>query len=332
MANPRSTAHRIIKKAIRTRAPQKQGFLTHVKNFLQKLWSTQYTLTEKLPSKSAILRTSLKELIIYLIFLTTTCILALNMTNATYFHYNSIMQKLFLDTAGPNGIKFPAVNTIEHFWSYIDENGPLLNGLYWTKWYNEENLEIDDQNRIFYENKLLGVPRLRQLRVKDGSCHIHPDFQDKVSHCFGDYTEAEKETLPYGDVSSPAFNFQSAEILKGSDHLSIYSTKIFKKYDGSGYVQDLNLTKWESKILIDDLKTSKWVDRQTRAVFVDFTVYNANANLFCTARLLFEFPASGGVRPSSEFRVVKMTEIDDENRQFMIYLEYVFLLGLAKKC
>ena len=48
------------------------------------------------------------------------------------------------------------------------------------------------------------------------------------------------------------------------------------------------------------------MSRATRAVFVDFAVYNANINLFCVVKLIFEFPATGGVIPSQEFMTVKL--------------------------
>lgn len=35
---------------------------------------------------------------------------------------------------------------------------------------------------------------------------------------------------------------------------------------------------------MDHLFEKLWVDRGTRAVFVDFSVYNANINLFCVIR------------------------------------------------
>ena len=44
---------------------------------------------------------------------------------------------------------------------------------------------------------------------------------------------------------------------------------------------------------IAELKKNLWVGRATRAVFIDFTVYNANVNLFCVITLVFEFPATG---------------------------------------
>ena len=53
---------------------------------------------------------------------------------------------------------------------------PLMDGLYWEKWYNDRNVSTDELGYIFYENKLLGVPRMRQLKVRttasSGRLHI----------------------------------------------------------------------------------------------------------------------------------------------------------------
>ena len=94
-------------------------------------------------------------------------------------------------------------------------------------------------------------------------------------------------------------------------------------YGGGGAVQNLNSRKNETYALIHELKARKitiisllclilvfqeslWVSRATRAVFVDFAVYNANINLFCVVKLIFEFPATGGVIASSEYMTVKL--------------------------
>jgi len=55
-------------------------------------------------------------------------------------------------------------------------------------------------------------------------------------------------------------------------------------YGGGGFTQVLPMTKDEAKVVIQYLKDNLWIDRGTRAVFVDFTVYNANINLFCVVR------------------------------------------------
>ena len=40
-----------------------------------------------------------------------------------------------------------------------------MDGLYWETWYNNKAIDKDDLGYIYYENKLLGVPRIRQLKV-----------------------------------------------------------------------------------------------------------------------------------------------------------------------
>ena len=44
-------------------------------------------------------------------------------------------------------------------------NGPILDGLFNQQWYNGENLTGDQYGYVLFENKILGLPRLRQLRV-----------------------------------------------------------------------------------------------------------------------------------------------------------------------
>jgi len=44
------------------------------------------------------------------------------------------------------------------------------------------------------------------------------------------------------------------------------------------------MTKADSLDIISTLKEYRWLDRGTRALFIDFTVYNANINLFCVIK------------------------------------------------
>ena len=52
-------------------------------------------------------------------------------------------------------------------------------------------------------------------------------------------------------------------------------------YSGAGSIQDLHSLKNESLAIIQELKEGLWIGRGTRFVAIDFTVYNANINLFC---------------------------------------------------
>ena len=76
-------------------------------------------------------------------------------------------------------------------------------------------------------------------------------------------------------------------------------------YTGGGQVQNLHYQRNVSEAIIAELKKNKWIDRGTRFVSVDFTVYNANLNLFAVIKLAFEFPATGGIVPSQDIEILR---------------------------
>lgn len=97
-------------------------------------------------------------------------------------------------------------------------------------------------------------------------------------------------------------------------------------YRGGGYNTDLSSSAEEAYSVINYLKSHQWVDKYTRAVFVEFTVYNANSNLYCVANLLLEFTAAGGVLP---FIQLLSTRIDRYVGNFLIFVlicEVTFVL------
>lgn len=73
--------------------------------------------------------------------------------------------------------------------------------------------------------------------------------------------------------------YTSEKDLNGSSHWGMIAT-----YSGAGYYLDLSRTREETAAQIASLKKNVWLDRGTRAIFIDFSVYNANINLFCVIR------------------------------------------------
>lgn len=82
--------------------------------------------------------------------------------------------------------------------------GPLLDGLYWTKWYNNQSLNSGDQSFIYYENMLLGVPRMRQIKIMNNSCNVHDDFKDEIMGCFDVYNEKKEDDFSFGLINGTA--------------------------------------------------------------------------------------------------------------------------------
>ena len=73
-----------------------------------------------------------------------------------------------------------------------------MNGLYWEKYYNGDPINDTDAGYIFYENKLLGVPRIRQLKVRNDSCQVHRDFAEDITECFSNYDPNLEDKEVYG--------------------------------------------------------------------------------------------------------------------------------------
>ncbi len=83
----------------------------------------------------------------------------------------------------------------------------------------------------------------------------------------------------YFYVSNYRFYYQKSNIVNAPIISGQVST-----YGGGGYVKSLAINKADSGAILDSLKLQGWIDRGTRVVFLDFTVYNANINLFCQIR------------------------------------------------
>lgn len=70
------------------------------------------------------------------------------------------------------------------------------------------------------------------------------------------------------------------------------TTKQFLNTNRDIYNFPAPLTLFLGRVL-QHLYDNTWIDVYTQAVFVEFTVYNANVNLFCIVTLMFETTATG---------------------------------------
>ena len=75
---------------------------------------------------------------------------------------------------------------------------------------------------------------------------------------------------------------------------------------------------------MDTLKQQRWLTRGTRALFVDYAVYNGNVNLFNIGRFILEFPATGGVLPTYRLLTLKFIRYVTSFDYFILFCELVF--------
>uniref|UniRef100_A0A8C2IPV7 Polycystin-2 n=1 Tax=Cyprinus carpio TaxID=7962 RepID=A0A8C2IPV7_CYPCA len=283
------------------------------------LWDTRL-LGESNSNREMYLKTVLREMITYILFLVTLCILTYGMVSTNMYYYTKVMSQLFLDTplTSREPTTFKTLSTMEDFWKFTE--GPFLDGMYWEFWYNSKRLP-ENQSLIYYENLLLGVPRLRQLKVHNESCSVHEGLRDEVYDCYSVYSPANEDKSPFGPKNGTAWRYAEESSLGESSYWGQVST-----YGGGGYYQDLSRTREKSANQLQELKNNLWLDRGTRAVFLDFSIYNGNVNLFCIVRLLVEFPATGGAVTSWQFQTVRLIRYVSSWDYFVGMCEVAFCL------
>ena len=175
------------------------------------------------------------------------------------------------------------------------------------------------------------------MRVNHTSCDIHPDMSSEIKDCFAEYSIDAASSAAFGpganygvNDSWPPNSQRRAWIFSSAADLASSSS------DGgdAGFIQDLTSAKSKTEFILADLKANNWLDRATRFLFIDFTVYNANVNLFCQIRLRADFPPTGGVLTFSSFRTVDLIRLHATPLEtfvitcqvmFCIFIIYYFL-------
>ncbi|ELK03057.1 Polycystic kidney disease 2-like 2 protein [Pteropus alecto] len=269
------------------------------------------------------IKTTLQELLLYFIFLINLCILTFGMVNPHMYYLNKVMSSLFLDTSAPGDERsnFKSIRSITDFWKFME--GPLLEGLYWDSWYNNNKLyNLKNSSRIYYENILLGVPRVRQLKVRNNTCQVYSSFRSLMSECYAKYTSKNEDTSDFGLNSDTEWKYSSATI-SSPRHWGFLGV-----YQNGGYIFTLSKSKSETKSKFVTLRQNSWITRETRVIFIDFSLYNANVNLFCIIRLVAEFPATGGVLTSWQFYSVKLLRYVSYYDYFIASCEITFCIFL----
>lgn len=103
----------------------------------------------------------------------------------------------------------------------------------------------------------------------------------------------------------------------------------YNTYPGDGYVYELRGSLSFLKGNLSLLQQFSWIDRQTRAIFVEFTTYNPNINLLMVATILIEILPTGTFLTTARFEPLNLfNELSGNGTTFkiVIYIIYVLLI------
>ena len=84
------------------------------------------------------------------------------------------------------------------------------------------------------------------------------------------------------------------------------------------------------KTNLNSLKQNNWIDRQTRAIFIEFTIFNPNINLFSNCLILFEFISTGQIISSSQFSPINLFDIKNSSfLSFKVIMNVIYIVFIS---
>jgi len=110
-----------------------------------------------------------------------------------------------------------------------------------------------------------------------------------------------------------------------TDIWGIPITGMYTLYGGGGYIAELDVNRDMSQNILAELTKNRWIDRSSRAVFLEFTLYSPNVNMFTHAIFLTELPETGGILTTYSLYPFRVYQHHGRNGVMMIVGEVLFL-------
>uniref|UniRef100_A0A3Q4GX60 Polycystic kidney disease 1 like 2a n=1 Tax=Neolamprologus brichardi TaxID=32507 RepID=A0A3Q4GX60_NEOBR len=180
-------------------------------------------------------------------------------------------------------------------------------------------------------SRLVGNARLRQVRVQKNSCHIARSMQESIPDCHTPYSWELEDMGSYGPGwTQPVGRNASTNIHDPWKYKSQRKLRAYpiwgnvKLYRGGGFVMDLG-PDFQNSSILQYLYENTWFDVYTQAIFVEFTVYNANVNLFCIVTLMLETTATA-FQFRSELQTVRLYQSTGGLHIFVMASEIIYFL------
>ncbi|XP_011943420.1 PREDICTED: polycystic kidney disease protein 1-like 2 isoform X1 [Cercocebus atys] len=257
----------------------------------------------------------IREILAYLGFLWMLLLVAYGQRDPSAYHLNRHLEHSF--TRG-----FSGVLGFREFFEWA--NTTLVSNLY-----GHPPGFITDGN-----SKLVGSAQIRQVRVRESSCPLAQQLQASLDGCRAPYSLDAEDLADYGEgwnatALSNGSSFPHAWQYQSQDQHRGYP--IWGKltvYRGGGYVVPLGTDRQSTSRILRYLFDNTWLDALTRAVFVEFTVYNANVNLFCIVTLTLETNALGTFFTHAALQSLRLYPFTDGWHPFVVAAEIIYFLFL----
>ena len=163
-----------------------------------------------------------------------------------------------------------------------------------------------------------------------------------ISNCQDKYSVSNQDQNAY-DLNWLSFN---QSIVVNSSYSNIYKAFQFTKsnqinsypysgiantYFGGGYLFKMI---GDAKSLIQSnlsiLQKQNWINKQTAGIFIEFTLFNPNVNLFQYCSILFEILPTGSLLKSSQFNSIDIFDVNNSGLlSFKILMNIIYMIFIG---
>lgn len=271
----------------------------------------------------------IKEVIVYTFFLWILMVISYRNRSPWAYRTKYALEKQLVETDND----FSSIENTRGFWEWAKND--LVSTLRAGKYYNgDPPLML----RGFMEDKvsrMMGYAVMRQLRATPEKCKMAKILKPLGLECHKKYSILNQDEGVYGQKWKELYindTFSNmADEYKYMDSKELDGYPYYGKmavYGGGGYVVKLKGSQKKLHETMVRLQNENWIDKMTRAVFIEFTIYNPQVNLFTVCTMLSEFTGAGSIITSYRFEPCMLLPYMTQAALFQILCEIVFVAFL----
>lgn len=184
----------------------------------------------------------------------------------------------------------------------------------------------------------LCIFKIFHLPLISDSCTVPLEAQAITKHC-NDYYSQEKEdrsplNLPGWIPINVTAQFTNVSELcpapwrysPSQDFQLLPNWGFFNTYGGGGYVADLGYGKDTAVLMISNLRENGWIDRYTRAVLLEFTIYNPFTGYLSISTYYYEILPTGYGNAFPRIDTILLTSTESGLYQFYLICQLLFII------
>ena len=222
----------------------------------------------------------------------------------------STMRDFINEASTKDGLTFEDMRSVDDAVDWL-ENGFIETFFPAERWYNGERIPEGERGFLRMYNKKLSGFMLKQkrVRVNTGDCEGSKRFSKFTPKCYPDSRDpGTSSKAPFGPSHDPTkYRYEN------------FAT-------GGAFAVSFPLDRKQALATLDELRRDLFIDKQTRRLELDLTVYNAAYRLFSIVVLKIDVRASGTLRTGIQFYTFPIEMYTTELDMFRAVLEMIFLL------